>query len=90
MILDGKHIDENARMKLHADMESEEACPWKQASEENRKKDAARWSLRACEKVLAEMELLGFHGFRVTRDTDGTLRFEGVGDVPQYLMEKTA
>lgn len=70
--------------------EDDTAQAWKQASEESRRKDAARWSLRACDKTLAEFELLGFRGFRVTRDADGLLVFEGVGDVPNYLMEKTA
>lgn len=83
--------DSNEMLRQHLAMEHEEDEALKAmqaAALENRRKDAARYALRACDKTLADFELMGFKGFMVTRDADGLLCVEGVPHhLPAYLKE---
>ncbi len=95
MNIDGKRINDEARIKLHIEMETEEQraleAMFKAASEENKRKDAARYNLRACDKTLAEFEALGFQGVQITRNESGEIVYEGIPrQVPRFLAEDAA
>jgi hypothetical protein len=95
MNIDGKRLNEAERLRLHIDMETEEQraleAMFKAASDENKRKDAARYNLRACDKTLAEFEALGFQGVQITRNADGEIEYHGIPrEVPRYLAEDAA
>lgn len=85
-------MNDHARLRAHLELETEgERSPiiaeLERAHEENRRKDVARWSVKACDKVYNEFALLGFVGF-VCRCVDGELVFEGVpARVPEFLRD---
>jgi hypothetical protein len=93
--IDGKRINDDARMKLLIELETEEQraleAMFKAASDESKRKDAARYNLRACDKTLAEFEAMGFQGVQITRNADGEIEYQGIPrEVPQYLVEDVA
>lgn len=50
---------------------------WNNARADRASAEMLRLSMRACDKVLAEMELRGFTGFAVTRDAAGRIEIVG-------------
>lgn len=89
MITNGRNGASSEWLKAQADMETEELEAlevFARASEENQRKDAVRYSMRACDKTLHEFELLGFQGVQITRNEAGEIEFTGIPrEIPRFL-----